>query len=404
MHDDTTNNPPAKDGRGFEILSDARRVENRPMVTEGQSVTAEIGRAIMSRLEAWRKNNPNPNNPSKLLSWKKIAEEISGDGSTISDSTLSELRGGKYAGDADSMLRRIAAWLDDQDSKAGRVEFARHAQIDLVRKLQGVYESAVKYNRMAAVIGQPGWGKTNFQLAFQRSRPGTTYIRMLKPDSSDRDVSDLVCGAIPDLQPNRARPHRQRVNDIIGWLQGHRNSVWLVDEGQHNGRSGWEMWRTFHDAADPSQQRGLPIIFTGDETLERAIVQSKGGVKTAVAPQLARRFLFVFNIDRQGAGDDDDGGDVLSVEDICKIVQGGKLRIVTPDAARWLMRLANTPHGGHLGQTLDTLRVAVDIAGRLGAKLVDVEHLQMALEMNNGKALAKAIDAASGGELLRRTA
>lgn len=403
MHPDDVNEQ-TKEGLKYELIGQSGRVERR-MVTDGQPITAELDSAIIARFSAWRKANPNPADARKLRSNDDIAAEISASPQRqIKGTTLSEVLNGKYKGDRDAQLRKIAAFLDDEEEKADRVEFVRHARISLTEKIWGTIRSAVKHNRMAAIIGESGWGKTNAALAYEREYPGSIYVRTLKPDSNDRDVSDLVCAAIPELQPSRARPHRQRNNDILEWLSQHKRVVFFNDEAQFNGPAAMEQWRTYHDMADPSQNRGLPIIFLGDQNFLNRIVEAKGGKSKAMAPQIARRLLYVFNIDTEAVGRNNPGGDVLSVEDILAIVHRGRVRLVTPGAERWLAKLCNTPRGGHLGQMLDTLRVAIDIATQLGETLVNEDHLWMALEKSCGAQLANAINGLSGGKLARKVA
>jgi len=396
-----TNEQPRKDASGFDIIGQAARVETvMDKDVRHAEMTPEREAAIISRFHAWRKNHPNPRDPRKLRSLEDCAKEIARGKIEISGATLSEVLSRKYKGDGPAQLLKIESFLDAEEERAGRIEFPQHVPVDLTWKLWGVFNNAAKYNRMAAVIGESGDGKTAHALAYERENPGAIYMRVRHERSDARDVSDLVCSAIPDLVPLQAQSHRNRSRGIVDWLRCHRSTMFMVDEAQLMAHGGVEEFRTYHDLADPAQQRGLPIVFLGDPNFKRLIVRAKGGVKTAVAPQVARRMIFVFDIDAQGSGQG--GGETFTVEDVLRIVHSGRLKLITTEAAHWLAKLANTPSSGHVGQMLDTLRVAIDLAAKLNAAIVDVAHLQKALQMSNGDELAKAIDAAAGGELLRR--
>jgi len=398
MTTDSTSQPPT-DGHGFEALRQQGRVDYR-MVKEDQEITPELRRQIVDDLKAYRDDNPLSGR--KPLSWQRLAEMIG-----LPPSTLHDIRYDKYKGNRDAVLRKIDQFLADEREKRGRFEFRSHAQIGMTGKIFGTIRTGIRRNWMPVIIGSPGVGKTAHARAFAADRGGVVVIRPDEAHRDDRGVTILLCTAIDPLRQQINQPHRKRLLEIKAWLRKHGSTVIVVDEAQKLNKAGLEMLRDIHDISDVSGRRGIPIVLFGDHRFKKLIEASRADERTVIEPQLARRLKPVLDLDAECALDDDGG--LYTVDDIVKIVQNERVRILTPRATRWLRDLANVVGYGRLGFALDVLKLAIDISLPPGgapklAKPIDVDVLQEALEMTFGKSVAIVIDEQAGGELLTKTA
>ncbi len=391
----TDSTQPPTEGHGFEALHQQGRVDYR-MVKDDQEITAELRRQIIDDLKAYRDDNPL--SAGKPLSWQRLAEMIG-----LPPSTIHNIRHDTYKGNRDAVLRKIDQFLADEREKRGRFEFRAHAQIGMTGKIFGTIRTGIRRNWMPVIIGSPGVGKSAHVRAFAADRGGVVIIRPDEAHRDDRGVTILLCNAIDGLRPQVHAPHRKRLLEIKGWLRKHGSTVLVIDECQKLNRAGLEMLRDIHDISDASGRRGIPIILFGDHRFKQLIEASRADAKTVIEPQLARRLKPVLDIDAECALDEDGG--LFTVEDIVKIVQNERVRILAPRAARWLRDLANVVGYGRLGFALDVLKLAIDISLPPGGapkltKLIDVDVLQEALEMTFGKSVAIVIDEQAGGELL----
>lgn len=386
----------AADGAGFQILGQADRVEYR-MLTDEQELTPELRANLVGELQDWRGDHPSPKDPGKPYPVNRLAEQIG-----VSPSVLSEWLRGKYKGDDRAVARAVDQFLADDRQRAGRHDFRRHAKIALSHKIFGAIQAGITNNTMPVIIGPPGCGKTAHARAFAAERSGVLVLRIEDQPADKRAVSEQLCDVIAELRPQKARPHRRRLDSIKSWLRKRRNTVLIVDEAQKLSASGLELLRDLHDGLDPDGAHGLPIIFFGDETFYRLLVRAKSGATSPIAPQMIRRMVPVMDVVRDGGVDD--GGDLYTVDDIIKIVRNDRVKLLGRPAARWLTDLANVDGYGLLGFSLKVLQIAAHLMQRRGERQVTIDHLTAALNMTAGRSVAIEIDQAAGGELLTRTA
>jgi hypothetical protein len=402
---ETAKNPtepkPATEGQGFEILGEHDRVEYRLM--DEQHATPAVIDALRGELQDWRKDHPNPKDPGKPYPLKDLAERISGGNRrSISHSTLSEWLSNKYKGNNAAVAAMVDTFLADERQRAGRFDFRQTAKIAFVHKGFGTINAAVVHGMNAGIVGPPGCGKTCLLIAYSRERSGCVYLRLKDEPADKRRISAQLCHVIQELRPMKVKAHPARLDAIQSWLSKRRNTVLLVDEAQKADRSGLELFRDLHDESDPGGHHRLPIIFAGDERFRDRLIETRSGQAAAIAPQFSRRMILLFDVRKQGIVPDGDEGEVFTVEDILQIVRQDRVKLLTPAAARWLARLANTPEAGMLGGAIEVLKLACDLAAKKGIKQVDVGDLKMAFEMSNGPALSEVIDTATGGPVFAK--
>jgi len=372
------------------------------MLKDEREATPERQQQLRGELQDWRKDHPSPRDPGKPHPLKALAERISSGDSNISVGVLSDWLKGKYKGNNARIALSVDTFLAEERQRAGRHDFRQTAKITLVHKGFGTINAAVIHGVMAAIMGPPGSGKTCLALAYSRERSGCVYLRLKDEPADKRRISAQLCHVIQELRPMKAKPHPARLDAIQSWLAKRRNCVLLIDEAQKADRSGLELIRDLYDESDRGGHHRLPIILFADERFKERVIATRSGQATPIAPQLTRRMILMFGIRKQGVVPGGDEGELFTVEDILTIVRQDRVKLLTPPAARWLARLANTPEAGMLGGAIDTLKIACDLAAKKGSKQVGVLHLKMAFEMSNGPALSELIDEATGGALLRK--
>ena len=377
---DETPNP-----SGFDTLSQEGRVDYR--LRRAGQYTDDEGRALMEELAAWRRSHLTPQ--GKVIPWTGIAGKLG-----VDPKTFGNFRTGQAGVDRQRFYRLIDIFLGDERAKAGRFDVQAYARTGVARRIWGVIACCIKQSSLAAVIGDPGTGKTVAARAFAADREGVVYVRMDESSGDARGVTDALWRA---FGRGGTPSHRARLAGLIKHLRTLRTAVILIDEAQKLKADGLEVIRDIHDASDPDGRRCVPVVFFGDRGFLRLIVRARSGEPGAIRAQLSRRLYPVFEL--ASLAGQDGGEPLFSGEDLVKILRNDRLRVVTDAGVRWLCSLANTPGYGSLGFGVAVARLAFDIARETP---VGVEDLRRALAMAIGPRAVEDLDHTAGGELLRR--
>ena len=366
------------------------------MLREEQPITAEDRDALLSNLESWRLSG------DRQISLKDTAARVG-----VAPSVLSEVLSGKYAGDADRVLRQVDQFLAEEEQRSGRHDLAAFAGlVHLTHAIFGALATGVQLNKCPVVIGPPGCCKTKHALAFAAQRPQTWVLTIPEKHTGATAISQLLCDTLSDgrnrgaLVAYRPRPHAQRMHAVRQWLARRRNAMLIVDEAQHLLESGLELLRGLHDSSDPTGQRCMPIAFMADERFLALLGETKTGRRTRITGQLARRMYPILNLQDVA---DEHGGQFYAVEDILNIARNSQLKLLTREAARWLTLLANHAlYEGLVSVAVTVLRAAMYYYPE--EQPCTVKTLQQAFILSVGRRTAEEIDHRAGGVLLRRIA
>lgn len=361
-------------------------------ITDDSGAVAEtVQDDLRTDLMDWRAAHPRQDGRPAAIS--DVATRIG-----VSSGTLSDWIARKYAGDGGGVARKIDLFLGEEAERAARPNVRQFAPTRIAKEMLGVINIAVRGNRMVAIIAEPGTGKTEVALAFQRERGSCIYVRADDAFGDARGISALLCADVPELKEAAGLPHRKRVLALRSFVQRRRNYVLIVDEVQNLTRDGLELIRALHDLSDLQNHRCLPVVLLGDKGFFRLLLKARNGERCVVSPQLVRRIAPVYDATRDGVDSD---GDLYSVEDIRAILRNSRLKLVTPAGERWLTRLSNVEGWGRLGLAMRVCELALDVRRK---RPLDVADLHMAHKMLLGPDLSTECAEQAGGELAAATA
>lgn len=393
-----SDNPPRDDirhdgGSAFDQYARDGRFEARMLDTD-KPITDEQRAALIREIQNYRDNHKTPR--GKPMPWAEVGAKCG-----VSGSALVEIVRGTYKASPDNALRHVDQFLADERIKLGRFDARSFARIDLTDKIHGVITQAQKHNTIGVIIGPPGSGKTSHARWYVGTREGAVLIEPDDVDSDERWVIDALYKALGILN-RTCRFRRDKKRAIVTHLQKHKNTVVVVDEAQKLQRAGLEMLRRLHDLSDPQGQRNVCMILFGDHDFYKLIVNTRGGARTPISPQITRRMYPIFRIDVDGCQGRDDAGNaaagtVYTEADIEATLKNKRLRVLRPEAVTWLAKLANVEGFGSFGLAMRVFEVAWD---HHRDRLVGVKDLALALTTVLGPDEADMADEAAGRELL----
>ena len=248
---------------------------------------------------------------------------------------------------------------------------------------------------MAAIIMEPGEGKSTIARAFAALDSNAALLRIEERAGLANDVIDSVYRALELREP--VRTFRDKRDAIRRRMTGNRTMLILVDEAQKLRPSGLEMLRDLHDSSDPTGQYPVPIVLFGDHDFHKLLIRSRNGEPSPIRPQLTRRIYPVFDSHSPDAGLSDDPDKLYSLQDIIEILRNRNLRLITDEAQRWLWGVSNCSGWGALGLVSALVRMANDVAA---GKQIGVRELRSALRLVIGPREADIVNEQANVALL----
>jgi hypothetical protein len=379
--DDRTQDP---QGGGFESMAGNMGRREYRMRTDSQPYTDAQAGDLERSADDFR--------IAHKLSWAALAGRLG-----VPASSLSEVRSAIKAGkpckiDRNAVLRAIDEFLANEAARTGKLETS-FARTGAVERVFGVSAAALRYCSMGVVIAPPGCGKTTIARAIAADRDGAVLVRVIEGRGTARGMSYLIAeamGMATDIT------HPQRMAGIMSRLRVTRNCFIIIDECQKMDGSALECLRDLHDTSDPEGRRNTPMLLFGDSTFLRLILRARNGESSVVKPQLSRRLYPLLNFETDGSAD---GGKTLfTPEDIRRVLNNSRLKLVSEPGIQWLASLSNVPGYGALGLAVAVCRMALDIAK---STPIAPEELQRALKMLLGPRAVADVDRLAGGELSR---
>lgn len=316
------------------------------MLRDEQPVTEEVTEAIVIRFgEVLKRLN-------KSAGW--AARSLG-----ISESTLSQVLSGNYAGDKEKQIRLIDKWIEQQILRETAPKPSGFVKTKVAERIYATAKWVSDINAIGVVHGPAGIGKTITMQALRAEMSGSLYVRISTAGESKLAVMEAIASAcrMPGMMLTSNRLFRA-LTEANGPLRD-TNRLILVDEIHK--LVGRNKDQAMHCLRDIHDETGCPMLWAGMSNVADYI--QTGKVKFEPLDQVYSRIKYWLNL-RDVAERTDGGPGLYTVEDIRKWINAQKIR-VTDDAVRYLQMLANTVGMGGLRTCDGLLRIARRFQARL---------------------------------------
>lgn len=273
----------------------------------------------------------------------------------VGESTVSEVLRGKYTrADASPILRKLNAWIDDDELRRRKVQpigFYPTGVFDAIKGLAKYAKSNARIpgSQAKAVITQDhpriviGWGpagcgKSIGAAALHAEDPLSILIRIESKGGTDSRVAK----AIIDATGLRGRPGNESAIEFVIRRLRDSGRLLIVDEAHRLSTSGCELLRDLADVC------GIPIMLLATQEFYARLTSVRTRTGNVTYDQFSRRVGYVCNLTR---GLDGHGGSkrpIFSLDEVRAIFRVDNVR-VTDDGAQYLCAVSCTIGLGMLG-------------------------------------------------------
>lgn len=295
------------------------------------------------------------------LTYRAIGAQIG-----LADSTVSEVLSGKYKGDTDAVLRKLNAWVDDDEKRRRRIkplgfyetsvfQAARDASVIAKKNARSPGASSVDDERARIVlaVGPSGCGKSVAAKALHAYDPNSILVRIRQRAGTDSGLAKLIV----ESAGWRGRPNKSSaIEFMVEKLRGSARLL-IVDEAHRLSPSGYELLR---DLAD---ECGIPILLLGTDKIRRRVDSLRMGLGNYLDDQFNRRVCYVMDLLRGSSGKGGSTRPFFTLEEIVAIFNSDKVKL-TQDGAELLCAIACTIGIGMLGMAANIYDKAIYAALR----------------------------------------
>jgi DNA transposition AAA+ family ATPase len=315
------------------------------MLRDEQQITPEIVAAIISRF-------------NELLTRLSKTNSSAARSLGISESTLSQVLSGNYAGDTEKHLRQIDKWIEQQILRETAPRPSGFVKTKVAERIYATAKWITEINTIGVVHGPAGIGKTITFQAIRAEMAGSISIRICSAGESKLAVLESIAAQcrMSGMMITTSRLFRA----LADYLRD-TNRLILVDEVHK--LVGRQKDQALHCLRDLHDETGCPMLWAGMSNIADYI--QTGKTRFEPLDQLNSRIKYWLNL-REVAEGTDGGPGLYTVEDIRKWINAMKIR-VADDAIRYLQMLANTVGMGGLRTCDGLMRIARKFQARDGA-------------------------------------
>lgn len=340
------------------------------MIPEGKdvdAVTPEITAEVIRQVLHYRRE--------KDLTLAHIAKGIG-----VKQSTLSQILSGKYPADGRQKILDLDRWLDDQRRIDLAPKSSNFVWTSVARKIKAMAQTAVELQTIALVYGPEtsGLGKTTALEAIAGDMAGCIMITIDKVDATTMGVLRPICQRLRIGYSDRAAYCVARIAEaILG------TSRLLIVDQVHN-LCGARNDKPFYVLAELHERTKAPQLWAGTSDVNAYLHRRQAsGVESLcqVRSRIGARADLTQPRRRNGTGGPGTEGDgqLYTIDEIRAIFGKDKMRLA-PDAARYLLRLANLPDSGALRSCRNLIKMAM-LLNRDRHDVLTEEMLQSAHRM-----------------------
>lgn len=205
------------------------------------------------------------------MSYSKIAKAMG-----IGASTLSEIRAGKYNGEAETIYIKIRAFLNRHEVKMERINFIADTEIkkkvyysiDLIKKYvsSNVREELLESAKIAYIIGRAGIGKTKALQEYAKEYEAK--IVFITAENSDT-ISTIIRKIALKLKLSTTG-HASAIRENIKNKLLFTETIIIIDEGENLPAKVIDAVRSIAD------QTGVGLVIAGTEYLKHKLMTQTG--------------------------------------------------------------------------------------------------------------------------------
>ena len=308
------------------------------------------------------------------LTYREIGRQVG-----YRDSVICDTLNGKYRGDIDAVVRKLNAWVDDDERRRQRMQplgFYETSVFRTIRDAAVIAKSNARTvrttatcddrSRIVVATGPSGCGKSVGARALHAFDPNSILIRIRQKAGTDSGVARLIV----ESAGWRGRPPKQGAIEFVVEKLHTTGRLLIVDEAHRLSNSGYELIR---DLAD---ECGIPILLLGTDRVRQRVESTRMGIANMLDDQFSRRVCWVADLLRGADGRGGKARPIYSIAEIVEIFKSDKVRL-TDDGAEFLCAVACTVGIGMLGMAANIYEKAA-YAARRRDNVVDAAILRLA--------------------------
>lgn len=260
-------------------------------------------------------------------------------GTRYSDTTLSEWRSGKYAGNCDKLTRAVNRWLERESQRRAAIRPNDYVATEVAEAMYFIIDEADRRNCMAAIVAPSGTGKSMILKDAAESMRGA-YIDCRETLSGRTFIRKMIIAI--GGQPRSGITRDDLLTYLITFVKGKpgRRPPIFLDEAQNLTPELISIVRTVHDLAE------VPIIMAGTAAIFTATNDRADG-----GGQFASRCLYFdvsSHLQRAKRGRPNGGGaqgqagervPTFKLDEVKRFLDMKRMR-VTPEALDLIWKLA----------------------------------------------------------------
>jgi DNA transposition AAA+ family ATPase len=356
--------PSQKPEGPIDRLMDADRVSTR-VLREGQEVTREGARAVIEAFTAFKART----NVSNAYAARCLG---------ISPVIFCDVLQLRYGGNWQEVIQDLDRWLEEEDKRERAPKPTAFVWTKVAMEIQTVAEAAITLKTIGLVFGDSGIGKSLALQAIAAEKPGSVFISVETASATGPGIIDALGRPLRAQTGARYASSRFVLERIKDELRGTSRLIIIdevhklcTDQGSHGDDRALHILRDLHD------HTGVPMLLCGTTDLTGYLERRQVGGREPLG-QIRRRIGICRNLaERTQGGDGGPGEPLFSAEEVRRVFSRSKLRLA-PDAAHYLMLVANLPGSGGLGTCRNLVvmarKVHGDKSGPLTAAMLRAVH------------------------------
>jgi DNA transposition AAA+ family ATPase len=311
------------------------------------AVTTEMGQAVIAALLDYI--------TSAGISRAAVAKSIG-----IAASTLGQVLNWNYPGSWQQVVIDLDRWLEDQQKRDAAPNASAFVWTKVAQEIRTVAEVASTLKTIGLVYGgeSSGVGKTMTLRAIAAEKPGSILVTVEKVRAT---TVGLLLGIARAMKIREASGGAPAIYQLIKEQLAGTSRLLLIDQIHNLCHAADD--RPLFVLSDLFDATGAPQLWCGTTDIVAYLDRGQEKGRETLA-QIRRRIGIARDLlERTRGGDGAPGEPLYSIEEIRQVFARNRMRL-TPDAARYLLTLANLLNSGALGMCQNLVAMATAINER----------------------------------------